>query len=243
VKRTGHFFLILLMSLFSSCSRKERKLNLNDFEKVKNRGKLIAVTLNNSTDYFIYKGEPMGYQLELLQSLADYLNTELEVVVKNDIDESLNALDKGECDLVAMNLIINKPRSEQFSFTIPIGQCKQVLVQRKPLDYKEISTDEMESSLIRNQIDLGNKVIYVVKGSASSHRLKNLAEEIGKEITVIEVPDYEEEQLIKMVSDGTIDYTVANDDVAKVALKYYENNTKKLGHSVQRRRSSTFAHI
>jgi membrane-bound lytic murein transglycosylase F len=42
-----------------------------DLDSIRKRGKLIAVTDFNSTDYFIYKGEPMGFNYELLKSFPD----------------------------------------------------------------------------------------------------------------------------------------------------------------------------
>ena len=42
-------------------------------KKIFREGKLVATTDYNSTNYFIYRGEPMGYQYEMLKSFADYL--------------------------------------------------------------------------------------------------------------------------------------------------------------------------
>jgi len=52
----------------------------------------------------------------------------------------------------------------------------------------------------------------------------NLSEEIGGGIDIVTVPgDVETEELIRMVSEGEIDYTVADENVALLNRKYYKN--------------------
>ena len=74
--------------------------------------------------------------------------------------------------------------------------------------------------LIRNQMELAKKTVYVQKGSSHVERLVSLAGEIGDSITIIEVP-YESEQLIQHVAKGEIDYTVCDENVALVNATYY----------------------
>ncbi len=218
-------FTFLYLLLFISCGdyKTENSNKSNDFNEIINRGKLIAVTEYNSTDYFIYRGEPMGYQYELLQTLANDLNMKLEVIVTNNLDQSFRLLDKGESDIIAINLTVNKPRANKYKFTNPLLQTRQVLVQRKPKDFKELTFENIEDSMIRNQLDLAGKTVYVQKESAYVHRLNNLSEEIGEDIDIIEIDNVEDEQMIKMVADGEIDYTVCDEHVAKVAQTYYNN--------------------
>lgn len=194
---------------------------MNSLERIQERGKIIAVTDFNSTNYFIYRGEPMGYQYELLKLLADHLDVKLEVVVENDVDRNFEMLLEKECDIIAINLTKTKERSKIIDFTIPHSQTRQVLVQRKPQNWRELTKDELDSKLIRNQLELANKVIYVQKGTSYAERLKNLSDEIGDHIIIIEKADLEVEQLIELVASGEIDYTVADENIAMVNKTYY----------------------
>ncbi len=193
-----------------------------DLEEIRNRGTLNAVTDFNSTNYFIYRGQPMGYQYELLQHLADHLTLGLNVVVDNNLDNNFNQLKNGAIDLIAVNLTITKERKEFLSFTEPHSQTRQVLVQRKPEGWRKMTARELESELIRNQLDLGGKTVYVQQASAYYERMKNLSDEIGDSITIVPVPE-EAEQLITMVSEGEINYTVCDENVALVNQTYYPN--------------------
>ncbi len=215
--------LVLIIVSFNTCKEKEKKsfVNLSSIEKIKKKGKLVAVMDFNSTNYFIYRGEPMGYQYELLQLLAKELDVKLEVKVENDVDENFNMLSKGECDIIAINLTITKDRANKINFTYPHSQTRQVLVQRKPENWETLSKRQIETSLIRNQLELAKKVVYVQKGTSYAQRMKNLSEEIGDSIKIIEKADKEVEELIELVANGEIDYTVVDENVALVNQIYY----------------------
>lgn len=191
-----------------------------DLTQIRERGKLVAITDFNSTSYFIYRGEPMGFQYELLQAYADYLQLELEIVTENDLNVAFTMLDHGDADLLAFNLSINSERKERIKFTSPIGQTRQVLVQRKPSNWLDLTLDDIDREIVRNQLDLAGKTVYVQSGSAYAHRLINLQDEIGDSINIVEVP-METEELVALVANGEIDYTVTDENVALVNRTYY----------------------
>lgn len=193
-----------------------------DLTQLRERGKLVAITDYNSTSYFIYKGEPMGFQYELLQEFADYLNLELEIITENDLYVSFDMLNRGDADLMALNLAINNQRKEFVRFTTPIGYTRQVLVQRKPDNWLQITRDDLDRELVRNQLDLAGKTVYVQSGSSYAQRLRTLQDEIGDSINIIEVP-VEVEELISLVANKEIDYTVCDENVGRVNRTYYSN--------------------
>ena len=185
--------LLLLFFTFLSCSNGDKnrfsKREVNDLPQILEKGKLLAITDYNSTNYFIYRGQPMGYQYELLQDLADHLDIELELVVSNNLEETFNCLMMGDCDLIAYNLTVTGERKKQFSFTVPHSQTRQVLVQRKPEGWEKMSSNELDRKLIRNLIELGGKQVYVQHHSAYIERLRNLSGEIGDSIHIVDMPD------------------------------------------------------
>jgi len=217
---------LLLILTLTGCKeqtvRRQDKAKIVDLEEIRSNGKLVVTTDFNSTNYFIYRGQPMGYQYELLQELADHLGIKLDVIVNNDLEESFDCLTHGECNLIAINLTITKNRRRRFDFTEPHSQTRQVLVQRKPDGWEKLRKSEMEKLLIRNQLELAEKNIHVQQNSSYSARLRNLSDEIGDTINIMEVPE-EAEQLIILVAKGEIDYTVCDENVAMVNQTYYPN--------------------
>lgn len=222
IRKILALLMVMVFPFVFSCrnqeiARVEKTTPVRDLQDIRNSGKLIVVTDFNSINYFIYKGQPLGFQYELLQELSDYLELEIQVKVNNDLSHNFSDLIDEKVDLIASNLTISDERREIVDFTVPHSQSRQVLVQRTPQKSKPFTyVDE----LIRNPLDLAGKTIYVQKNSSHAKRLRDLSEEIGEKINVVEVP-IETEQLIRMVYRKEIDYTVADEDVARVNCSYY----------------------
>ncbi|RLD87932.1 MAG: lytic transglycosylase F [Bacteroidetes bacterium] len=225
------FVLLFFLSFLIACgpqhtpsvSGKEHSDENRVLDSVLQRKKLKAVTDYGSVTYLIYRGETIGYQYEMLKDFTTFLGVELEMVTEKDLEKSIDMLNNGEADLLAMGLTVTNDRAKVFEFTEPIMTTHQVLVQRKPDKYLQMATaDEIESHLIRNQIDLAGKTIYVQKGTIFASRLATLADEIGDTIIIIQ-EDKDVEELIEAVANKEIDYTVADEHIALVNSKYYPN--------------------
>ncbi len=233
-KKYNPIFYLLILVLVS-CYRggnesetldfkREKKHSSVDFDlqKIKERGSLIAVVDNSSTGYFIYKGRPMGYEYELLKLLAEHLQVRLETKLTRSIDEAFDMLNKGEGDVIAYSLTITKKRKEYVAFADNHFTSRQMLIQNKPSSWKSMTVEQIEKSLIRNQVDLIGQEVNVRKSSSFIDRLNNLSHEVGGDILVIEEPDsIETEELIERVAKGQIKYTIADEMVAIVNASYY----------------------
>ncbi len=205
-------------------SLRNDSLRRADLIEIKKRGRLIAITDNSSTGYFVYKGEPMGYEYELLSLYAKHLGVDLEVRITNNMDIILDQLNDGEADIAAANLTITSERSSIVNFSRPLMQTKQVLVQRVPQKKRKKGTKQKEKKLIREPSELEGAEIHVRKASSFYTRLQHLSEESGVKIIITEVPgNFETEELIGKVANGEIDYTVADENVALVNQTYYDN--------------------
>ena len=193
-----------------------------DLPGIKEKGRLTAIVDNSSTSYFIYRGQPMGYEYELLNLLAEDLDLDLEIVIVSDLEEAFEKLNKGEGDIIAHNLTVTKDRQEFIDFTIHHNEVRQMLVQRKPKNWRNMKVHNIEEKLIRNPLELGGKKVIVRKASAYFSRLHHLSEEIGEDIDIVEDDgDVETEEMIRKVAKGEIDYTIADEDVAKLNAVYY----------------------
>jgi len=195
-----------------------------DVAQIKKRGKLIAITDNSSTSYFVYKGEPMGYEYELLSLFAKHLGVELEIRIAKNMDLIIEQLNEGEADIIAANLTVTKERALAANFTYSLLQTRQVLVQRLPEDHLRLSQKKLWAKMVRSPSELIGKEIHVRKNSSFYQRLVNLSDETGGGFLIVEAPgNYETEELIGLVSKGVIDYTVADENVALVNKGYYNN--------------------
>ncbi|MDZ7776547.1 MAG: transporter substrate-binding domain-containing protein [Bacteroidales bacterium] len=194
---------------------------VTQIHRIKERGKLIAVTDYNSTSYFIFRGTPMGYHFERAEQFAQSLDVKLEIIPENNIDTAIALLNRGDCDLIAMDLSVNRARKKLVDFAAPHYQTRQMLVQRKPANWRKMTTyDDVEEHLVRSPLQLAGERVHVQEETVYVSRLHNLMQEIGDTIYVIE-DSLEVEQLIKKVADGKISFTVADEHVAGVNKRYF----------------------
>ncbi|MFA8299414.1 MAG: transglycosylase SLT domain-containing protein [Hyphomicrobiales bacterium] len=192
-------------------------------KEIQKRGKLIALTDYNTTNYFIYRGTPMGYHYDILQRFADHLGIPLELKIEKDIDKAFQSLENGKCDIMAWGLTVTKNRKNHINFVKSHIQTRQVLVQAYPKNWRKArSYDDLEEFLIRNVLTLAGKTVVIQKGSIFKDNLIRLSNDIGDSINIVE-DDRDVEELIAAVARGEIDYTISDEHVAKVNKKFYPN--------------------
>ncbi|MFR7878030.1 MAG: transporter substrate-binding domain-containing protein [Butyricimonas paravirosa] len=68
----------------------------------------------------MYKGIPKGFHYELVKDFADYLGVKLNIEINTNIDESLQKLNEGQYDLIAMSLSVTDSRKEDVQFSLPL---------------------------------------------------------------------------------------------------------------------------
>jgi membrane-bound lytic murein transglycosylase F len=199
-------------------------LPVNDLAEIKKRDTLVALTDNSSTSFYIYKGDSMGYEYELLNAFAKEIGVELKMIIAKDMSQVFSLLNNSKVDIVAANLTVTKERMNFVDFSEPLMLVPQVLVQRKPEGWQNMSPAQLNEKLIRHTVDLSHKNIHIRKGSPFHARLINLSEEIGEKINITEIEgDINSEELIGKVASGEIEYTIAAENVAMSNLKYYPN--------------------
>jgi membrane-bound lytic murein transglycosylase F len=192
-----------------------------DLAEIQQRGYLNALVDNNSVSYFIYRGEPLGYEYELLKLLCERLHVELKITIISGLEDAINRLNRGEGDIIAFPLTITSERREWMAFTDVHFTSAQVLVQKKPAGWRD-NPGMVEDSVLRDPADLIGKEVYVKAQSSFAERLRNLSTEIGGEIIVKEdSSDGETESLIRQVLAGQIKYTVADQPFGMVNATYY----------------------
>lgn len=174
---------------------------------------LKVATLFGPTSYFIYRGEAMGYDYTLVDSLARQKGMVLDLHVTHTVAQAVAMLDSGKVDLVAYDVPITRHYSD---LVLPCGPetfTTQVLVQPKIQGQAPI-TDVTE---------LIGKDVYVEKDSKYLRRMHNLNEELGGGINIheVDVDSLITEGLIDMVSEGKLPLTVVDSDIARLNATYY----------------------
>ncbi len=228
-KQLRYLFFILLLAL-TSCglfrdrkTGKEKELKLkHDLPQILDDGVLKVITSYSGTSYFLYKGQPMGYEYDLLKRFARHLGVELNIIVSNNLDTMFYQLGEGNVDLIAHGLTITNERKKKVTFSDYLYLTHQVLVQRKPENYRKMKWSEVQASLVHDAIELIGDTVSVSANTSYFSRLANLSEEIGGEIHIDTLPgDLSTDKIIEMVANGEIKYTVADNNIASINASYY----------------------
>jgi membrane-bound lytic murein transglycosylase F len=192
-----------------------------DLEDIREDGVLRALVIYSSTSYFLYKGQPMGFEYELLTRLAEHLDLKLELVISRDLDSEFEVLNRGDVDLIAHGMTVTNQRKWEVDFSEYLYLTKQVLVQKKPDNYREISWSALQKQLIHDPIELIGDTVSIRRNSAYYERLMSLSNEIGGDI-IIDTLDSQlsTDEIINMVAAGEIKYTIADENLAKINASY-----------------------
>jgi membrane-bound lytic murein transglycosylase F len=217
--------IICVMIILGGCGERHSGMPApidRDLEQLSTNGTLKALTTYSGTSYFLYRGQPMGFEYELLKRFADHMGLDLQIVVTRNIDSLFVLLNQGTADIVAHGLAITLGRKEHVAFTDYFYLSHQVLVQRKPDNWRALKRHEIRRMLVNNPIELIGDTVSVRKNSSYFYRLTNLSKEIGGTIHVDTLSGtLATDEIIRMVVDGTIKYTIADDNIARINASYY----------------------
>lgn len=187
--------------------------------KIRERGCLVALTDKNSLDYFILHGEPMGFQLGLLRSFAGYLDVPLKIIATNDISKLYYYLDLNIGDVIACNLPVTGEGKRMVHFSETLIGTRLVLVQRIPKGNKK----NPEEKIVRSPADFTQDTLHIQRNIFVKPLLARFFSRAGRNLTVIEETDKSSEQLVAMVAEGKIDYTICEENVAMMVKRAYTN--------------------
>jgi membrane-bound lytic murein transglycosylase F len=214
------YILIIGQLLFLACRNNEINapghiVPVMDLDHIQEKGRIVAVTDYNSSNYFIYKGKPMGFQFELLEDFADHIGIELEIKVKDRFDDKLDMLNDHECDIIAVNKAVTPGLDTSYSFTLPHSKTRQVLIQRR--------NEKWGHGMFVNHLEeLAQKTVYISKEAGYVNDLAAFFSGMGDTIYIREV-DEPAETLIKWVANGRIDYMVCYENIALINKAKHKN--------------------
>lgn len=200
--------ICLSIIFFPSCNNSDHNHNYgNDLDTLK------VVTLYGPTSYFDYRGEPMGIDYENVKRFAEDHDMVLQLSTARNINELIEKLKIGEAHLAAYPVPSIAEYNEDILHCGPIEVSTQVLLQKSG---KDKVTDVTE---------LIGKDIFVERDSKYYYRLVNLNEEIGGGINIMTLDNdtIENEDIIKMVNEGKIEYAVIDSQIASLYKNVFPN--------------------
>ncbi|MFP4452195.1 MAG: membrane-bound lytic murein transglycosylase MltF [Desulfobacterales bacterium] len=204
--------VLCIFAFAGACGRSssDQAIPYRSFESIKQSGKLVVLTRNAPTTYYIDRnGNPAGPEYELVEAFAQYLGVEAEYNIKYTIDEILKSLEKGEADLVAAGLTITENRKKHYRFSSSYQEITPQVVTRR---------DRAQPDSLEEIVGLD---IVVIANSSYSERLERFRDEFYPKLSWTETEDSDTEQLLHDVWAGRIECTVADSNIVDINRRYY----------------------
>jgi membrane-bound lytic murein transglycosylase F len=225
-----------------------------DLAEVRERGELVVLAPYNSTTYFVYRGEPLGYEYELLRAFAESRGLKLRMVVVTDPKSLLPLLNAGEGDVAAARLVPTPETEAQASFTRALYQTEPALVQQAepPRAASNVAEKAMQpgpadpapevdipARLVTAPAQLAGKQVDLPERSPYTRTLVELSDEIEGDIHVVELGQVQDEALAQKIARGEVEFTVMQSNLA--ALKEAEFSNLKVRPVVGHKHSVSWA--
>ena len=204
--------LLEALDRFLSIEQLTRLVNgerYGDLPEIRRQGVLRIITRNNAATFFLWRGEQMGFEYELLREFAKRHGLHVEVVIAPQHASLFEMLERGAGDIAAASLPIDGPlRVPGVAMTRPFNYVYDYLVARH------------DDDTILGLDDLAGRVVTVRRSSAHWRTLEQLRE-AGLKLDIDAAPeDAETETLIAAVGEGRLALTVAASHVLDIELGY-----------------------
>jgi membrane-bound lytic murein transglycosylase F len=194
-------------------------------ERIKKTGVLRLITNNSINTYYYYNGKPTGFEYDLAREFANFLNVDLDIVTPG-WNNMFSYLEQGKGDFIAAGLAITKDRLEKVNFSIPYMTIQQHIVHHKLVFGP------------KNIEDLTFRTIHVRRGTSYQSRLEEIKKS-GIDLNYILHDNIPTEELIRMVNDREIKFTVADNNIAYLNQRYYPDI--RIGIPIQEKESLAWA--
>src|SRR5829696_5999446 len=170
-----------------------------DLAQIRERGTLVVLAPYNSTTYFVYRGEPLGYEFELLQAFAREQGVALKMIVVTDRKSLYAMLNAGDGDIAAARLIPTEEDKQNVSFTRELYRTEPALVQQEvppekanlpepaekalqPGPDEELPEMDIQARRIKQPAQLAGETVTLPEKSAYRRTLVELADQISGDI-------------------------------------------------------------
>ncbi len=171
-------------------------------ERVKQGGELVVLTRNSPAPYYEGPDAPAGLEYDMAKMFADELGVELTMVIPENFSDVLDGIRDGNAHFAAAGLTVTDERKKHFRF----GPAYQEITEQ--LVYHANHPKPKNLSKLDGELE-------VVKGTSHEERLIYLKNVI-KHLNWKTSSDLESEDLLQLVADEIIDYTIA--DSNEIAL-------------------------
>ncbi len=193
-------FVFSVILLLFSCGEKNQQAS---FARIVERGYVSVGTLYGPNSFYVQDNDIQsndtqasgyaGFEYELAQKYADYLNVDLKIVPSYSLDELFIKLNTGEVDLLAAGLSVTDKRLSRFNFAPSYAEVSQKVV------FKQGNIRPRKIS------DLSGKLMVTASSSHAEHL--QILKQVNPELNWIETAEFDNEELLSKLLNTSFNFS------------------------------------
>jgi len=192
----------------SSPTEAKRTADLDNIKKQKRP--LRMITRNSPETYFLWRGELMGFDYDLLKEFAKRQGVPLQVIVADSYQQMQDLLNDGSGDVIAAGISRTEKRQKNSQFSIRYNRVNEHLIAHR------------DAAPITNLNDLNNRTIHVRRSSAFWMTLTSLQKKYSFNLVAAD-ESLSTEMLIDQVDNREIDLTVADSNLLAIEQTFRDD--------------------
>ncbi|MBY6210116.1 transporter substrate-binding domain-containing protein [Microbulbifer agarilyticus] len=201
----------------------QRNSARRDWAQIKESKTLRVLTRNHPASYFMWRGELMGFDYDLLKRFAKDHGLRLSMVVPGHDVDLAEALAEGMGDVIAASMTVTDARKQQgLVFTRPYMQVTEQLIAAA--DKAPEMALPVAERLIGQSVAVNPLNSYYSSLETLAALQADVAEGEGSEpVNILPIQGATTEQLIDAVAEGHYDYTVADSHLVQIEQTYRDD--------------------
>jgi len=197
----GFYFFTVLKSPFYK-KPKAANLIIPQTDIKEDMDNVRAILLFHASDYFVYRGFPIGFQYEMFRALEKGIGRNVEIIVETEAGKIYHELFEGTYDIVAMDLKYSGFLLPMFKSSIPHSYSYPVLVSGKNVDTTDINTIFVSEDF--------SAMLFFTDDSPYSK-------------LPVQKYNYSSEELFERVDNGEIPYLICDYNQAITLMPFYSH--------------------
>ena len=212
--------IVFCMLLTMGCQKSsdDTKTVIEPTSKANKRNVITFVTLNSPNTYYVDGNrEFAGLEYDLAKLFVKDLgnDTQLKLIVANNINQVIATITKHKADIAAADVTITKSRKGMIDFSVPYQDVQQLVV------YNIDKIKEEQKKPPKKLSDLVGLHITLPASSSFVERITKLQQATEPGLMWEERLHVGSEQLLQELARGEIDYTIADSHLISIMQNYY----------------------
>jgi membrane-bound lytic murein transglycosylase F len=176
-------------------------------DRVQDGAVLKVLTRNSATTYYEGPHGPAGLEYDLVAGFAEYLGVKFKLETPETLSQVLGKIQAGKADMAAAGLTVTDERKARLNFGTSYQHITPQLVYR-------VGTRPPKN------LDTLHGSLEVVAYSSHAERLRSLQED-HPELSFQKTNELDSEELLNLVWEQVIDYTVADSNEVAISRRFY----------------------